>query len=142
VKHGTMSMSEKSMTIIKTKSVQDPIEKSDGTRILATRFHPRIKGFKKGIAYAEWLRGLSPHEELLTAYGEKVIDQRAFAAEYEYSLSRNCGQHTEKGIALSIIARMISKGTPVVTLLCFEPEDGKTFCHRHILKQFLKIRFC
>ena len=46
---------------IKTKSVYDPAENSDGIRILVTRYHPRIKGFKKGIGYSEWLMGLSPH---------------------------------------------------------------------------------
>jgi uncharacterized protein YeaO (DUF488 family) len=45
---------------IKTKSVYDPIEDSDGVRILVTRYHPRIKGFKKGVGYDEWLKDLSP----------------------------------------------------------------------------------
>ncbi len=135
-----------SKSIIKTKSVYDSVESSDGTRVLVTRFHPRKKGFKKGIGYDIWLKGLSPSKELLKAYRKAEITQDKFREMYLEHLHANEGKEeddreTEVSKSLqelrNIILRRGDKNDAIITLLCYEPEDGKTFCHRHVLKDYL-----
>ena len=50
--------------MIKTKSIHDPVEAADGTRILVTRYWPRPYT-KEKIAHKEWLKNLAPSSELL-----------------------------------------------------------------------------
>ncbi len=67
---------------IKTKSVYDPADNSDGFRILITRYHPRIKGFKKGIGYKEWLRNLSPPDQALKKFKAGKMTEQEFGKQY------------------------------------------------------------
>jgi uncharacterized protein YeaO (DUF488 family) len=140
----------KSKSMIKTKSVYDSAESSDGTRVLVTRFHPRKKGFKKGISYDIWLKGLSPPKEILMAYRKGEITRDKFKEMYLEHLHANEEQEegdedreTEVGRALKELRKILlhrgggDKNNAIITLLCYEPEDGKTFCHRHVLKYYL-----
>lgn len=144
-------MSKSRRSIIKTKSVYDSAESSDGVRILVTRFHPRKNGFKKGIGYNIWLKGLSPPKEMLTAFRKGEITQDKFKEMYLEHLHANDGQEggkgsyreTEVGRALYEVSKILlqqggeKNNNAIITLLCYEPEDGKTFCHRHVLKDYL-----
>jgi len=67
---------------IKTKSVYDPIEDSDGIRILVTRYHPRIKGFKKGVGYNERLKDLSPAEPTVKKFKAGKMAEHEFGRQY------------------------------------------------------------
>ena len=138
----------KSKSIIKTKSVYDSAESSDGIRVLVTRFHPRKKGFKKGIGYDIWLKGLSPPKDMLKAYRKGEITQDKFKEMYLEHLQANEEQEgddggTEVGRALYDVRNILlhrggdKNNNAIITLLCYEPEDGKTFCHRHVLKDYL-----
>ena len=141
----------RSGSIVKTKSVYDSAESSDGVRILVTRFHPRKKGFKKGIGYDIWLKGLSPPKEMLTAFRKGEITQDKFKEMYLENLQENDGREGEKGSyrdtevgrALNEVGNILlqkggeKKNNAIITLLCYEPEDGETFCHRHVLKDYL-----
>jgi uncharacterized protein YeaO (DUF488 family) len=137
--------------IIKTKSVYDSAEPSDGIRVLVTRFHPRKKGFKKGIGYDIWLKALSPPKELLKAYRKREITQDKFREMYLKHLHANEGKEDDKGSDRETeVSRALQEvrnfflhrggekhNNAIITLLCYEPEDGKTFCHRHVLKDYL-----
>ena len=137
---------------IKTKSVCDSAESSDGIRVLVTRFHPRKKGIKKGIGYDIWLKGLSPPKEMLMAFRKGEITQDKFKEMYLEHLNANEGKEGEKcndretevSRALQEVRNfLLHRGgremhnNAIITLLCYEPEDGKTFCHRHVLKDYL-----
>ena len=125
---------------IKTQSVYDEDQlPSDGIRILVTRFHPRKKGFKKGIGYDIWLRALAPREELLASLKNETITVKKFSQLYFRQLrekNMKTIEVAEKDKALRVLKEYFDMGT-TVTLLCYEPEDGITFCHRHVLKAFL-----
>jgi len=115
---------------IKTKSAYDPAEDSDGTRILVTRYHPRIKGFKKGVGYNEWFRNLSPLEPALKKFKAGKMTEQEFGRQYlEYLDISN-----EAREELYDIRKLLRSGE-TVTLLCYEPEGE--FCHRHLLKKYL-----
>jgi uncharacterized protein YeaO (DUF488 family) len=125
------------LTQIKTKSVVDPIEKSDGVRILITRYHPRIKGFKKGIAYQHWLRSLAPDGYTLAAWQARKVSgftaadfkARYWDAVYDAMWYNNDDWQVIEGYL---------KSGATITLLCY--EKAGEFCHRHILKEFLERR--
>lgn len=120
---------------IKTKSVFDKIEESDGYRLLITRFHPRIKNFKIGEAYYAWLKELAPEVDILLKYKQKEIGEAQLEAWYvEYINSHY--NHASNIVTndLAWIKNQVRNGNNV-TLLCFE-RDGQ-FCHRHLLKEYL-----
>lgn len=114
---------------IKTKSVYDPAEESDGVRILVTRYHPRIKGFKKGVGYQEWLKRVSPIGPAIKKLKAGKMTEREFGKQYLTYLNSSDVQGD-----LDHIHELLRSGK-TVTLLCYEPE-GK-FCHRHLLKEYL-----
>ena len=115
---------------IKTKSVYDPIEYSDGIRILVTRYHPRIKGFKKGIGYNEWLKELSPVASALKKFKAGKMAEQQFGKSYIAYFGTSEGAQEK----LDHIRELLKSGK-TITLLCYEPEGD--FCHRHLLKEYL-----
>ncbi|HEX2614819.1 MAG TPA: DUF488 domain-containing protein [Nitrososphaera sp.] len=116
---------------IRTKSVYDPAENSDGIRILVTRYHPRIKGFKKGIGYSEWLMGLSPLGPAVKKFKAGRMTEHEFGKQYLSYLA--VSNEARKELAR---VRELLKNGETVTLLCYEPEGE--FCHRHLLKGYLE----
>ena len=56
--------------MIRTKSIYDPKEESDGIRILITRYWPR--GIKKEH-FDKWYKELSPSRGLLKKYKDKKL---------------------------------------------------------------------
>ena len=48
----------------KTKCLYDPVEQSDGDRILVTRYWPRGIS-REHLAITDWLRELAPSKELI-----------------------------------------------------------------------------
>jgi uncharacterized protein YeaO (DUF488 family) len=118
---------------IKTKSVYDPVEDSDGVRILVTRYHPRIKGFKKGIGYNEWLKDLSPIGPAVKKFKAGKMTEREFGKQYLSFLATSNEARRE----LDHVRELLRSGE-TVTLLCYEPEEE--YCHRHLLKGYLKSK--
>ncbi|MGI0019761.1 MAG: DUF488 family protein, N3 subclade [Nitrososphaera sp.] len=97
--------------MIKTKSIYDSAEPSDGTRILVTRFHPRKKGFRKGAGYDLWLRGPSPDKDLLKAYRQGNVTPEQFSETCLEHLRADEGKYSsEKGSALCAM-RSLTKAT-------------------------------
>jgi uncharacterized protein YeaO (DUF488 family) len=119
---------------IKTKSVYDPFEESDGIRILVTRYHPRKKGFKKGIGYSLWLRNLSPANDIIKKFKGGLIGQSRFTKYYMDQIS-NRKQGSKFDEDYSKILELLHEGK-TISLLCYEREGE--FCHRHLLKSFIE----
>jgi uncharacterized protein YeaO (DUF488 family) len=106
------------------KSVYDPIEKSDGKRILVMTLWPR--GVSKGKVDV-WMRELGTPRELIKRWKGGEIPWSRFASEYEKSLEGKEG-------LIESLAKEARKGT--ITLLCTEKDPSQ--CHRSILKEAIE----
>jgi len=113
--------------MVKTKSVYDTVEESDGDRILVTRFWPRPYS-KKDLHLTEWLRELGPSVKLLKGWKKGDISWQ----EYEKQYLEEMSSQEEK---IKELANRASIKT--ITLLCFEKEDDPC-CHRHLLKRLIE----
>ena len=112
--------------MVKTKRVYDPVEKSDGERILVTRYWPRPFS-KKRLALTEWLRDVAPSAQLLKDWRNGVISWKVYENRYLKEMLEY--QAEIKELTLRAKHRTI-------TLLCFEKEEDPC-CHRHLLKKLI-----
>jgi uncharacterized protein YeaO (DUF488 family) len=126
--------------MIKTKSVDSPIEQADGLRILATRF--RGRGLPKN-RYDVWMANLGPSERLLRSLLDGKIQWREFAGKYRGELfeaesaddrNRTIKNHGQK-FTLRLIQEVARRDG--VTLLCHCAEEEQ-HCHRHLLAAILR----
>jgi uncharacterized protein YeaO (DUF488 family) len=111
--------------MIKTKSIYDSIEDSDGTRILITRYWPR--GIKKEN-FNKWDKDLAPSKNLLKDYKEGRIDFQLFEKLFWNEISKN------KNVI--DICQGIAKDAldgKEFTLLCYEKEESN--CHRKLIRK-------
>jgi len=111
--------------MIKTKSIYDSIENSDGIRILITRYWPR--GIKKEN-FDKWYKELSPSKNLLKNYKEGRIDFQLFEKLFRNEIMEN------KNIIdiCKNIAKEAVNGKEV-TLLCYEKDESN--CHRKLIRK-------
>ena len=112
--------------MVKTKSVYDPVEESDGQRILVSRYWPRGLS-KEHLALTEHLKDVAPSVELLRDWKSGNISW----AEYESRYHQEMLEQREKIVELAKRANGLT-----ITLLCFEREDNP-HCHRHLLKRLI-----
>ena len=101
--------------MIKTKSIYALKDKSDGIRILITRYWPR--GIKKEN-FNKWYKDLSPSKELLRDYKEHKIEFQVFEDLFREEITRK--KHVND-ICRSI-AKEASEGKEI-TLLCYEKKN-------------------
>jgi uncharacterized protein YeaO (DUF488 family) len=119
----------KKETMVKTKCIRDPVEESDGERILVMRYWPH--GYsKKSLSLTERLLELAPSAQLLNDWKEKRISWEEYEIRYLEEMS---GQRQREKIRE--LGERAKHGT--ITLLCFEPE-GDPHCHRHLLKGLIE----
>jgi uncharacterized protein YeaO (DUF488 family) len=126
--------------MLKTKSVWSPINrKSDGLRVLVTRFRGRGMPTSR---YDVWMPSLGPSEHLLRQGQTDAVSWAEFAREYRKELfldgpiderSRTIKNHGQK-FTLRLIKRLAR--SKVVTLMCHCAED-QPHCHRHILRALI-----
>lgn len=107
--------------MIKTKSIFDHIDPSDGTRICVMRF------VKSSYGYDEWLNDLAPSSGLLREYQSKELGWPDFTKRYLAEMA------SQKELIASLKKRSDSGET--ITLLCWEPTER--FCHRRLLKDLI-----
>src|SRR5262245_61266000 len=126
--------------MLKTKSAWSPKSKSDGLRILATRFRGRGMPTDR---YDVWMASLGPSEQLLRSMLDGKITWAQFSREYRKELvlagpidarSRTIKNHGQK-FTLRLIKELARKGN--VTLMCHCDEHTKQ-CHRFLLQDFIK----
>ena len=110
--------------MIKTKSIYDKIEETDGKRILITRYYPR--GIRKDN-FDFWYRDLAPSRELLKSFKQGTISCTVFFQFFCRDL-RNDEKKLELCKQLAI--ESLNKN---ITLLCFERQE--IFCHRYYVKK-------
>jgi uncharacterized protein YeaO (DUF488 family) len=126
--------------MLQTKSVQSPIAKSDGLRLLVARFRGRRLPASR---YDVWMPSLGPSERLLRQILDGVITWAAFSKAYREELfldgpidglSETVKNHGQK-FTLRLVRRL-AEAQPV-TLLCHCDED-QAQCHRHVLKALIE----
>jgi len=113
--------------MVKTKSVRDPVEESDGERILVTRYWPRGLS-RKSLGLAEYRKEVAPSIELLRDWKNQKISWDEYQERYHAEMS----EHSQ---AIKELANKAKRGT--ITLLCYERE-GDPHCHRHLLKKLIE----
>jgi uncharacterized protein YeaO (DUF488 family) len=117
---------EGDIAMVKTKSVYDPVDPSDGDRILVTRYWPRGIS-KERLCLTEWRRELAPNKLLLRDWKTRRISWDEYTIRY----GREMVPHQQ---AISELAKRAKEHT--ITLLCFERE-GNPHCRRHLLKKMI-----
>ncbi len=113
--------------MVKTKSVYDHVEESDGQRILVSRYWPRGLS-RERLSLTEHLKDAAPGVELLQDWKKGNISWD----EYKNRYYKEMAQQQE---TISKLAKRASNKT--ITLLCFEREEDP-HCHRHLLKDLIE----
>jgi uncharacterized protein YeaO (DUF488 family) len=128
--------------MIRTKSVQSPIEPEDGLRILATRFRGRGLPTSK---YDVWMANLGPSEKLLAALQAGKITWAEFARRYRQEIFEsasldkanvNIKNHGQK-FTLRLLQELARRED--VTILC-HCDEAQRHCHRHLLAKILSSK--
>ena len=114
------------MTLL-TKSIYEPQDESDGTRVLIMRLYPR--GVRKD-RFDTWVKELSPSLSLLRAYQRKEKSWDAFRREFIQEIQSDPARLA----ALKKLRSESKKGR--VTILCHE-RSGLP-CHRYIIAELVK----
>ena len=114
--------------MIKTKSIFDPKEKSDGTRILITVGKP-----PDWLDHDEWIHELGPDWDTLNTwrYSRKTVED--WKRYEEKFLPKMNGEAAIKAIEE---LRQRSKNGEIITLICYCKEGQ--YCHRYIIKLLIE----
>jgi uncharacterized protein YeaO (DUF488 family) len=122
--------------MLKTKSFWSPVDrKTDGLRILATRFRGRGTGTE---GYDVWMPSLAPSERLVKSFLAGTLPWPDFAREYRQELQMDgpvdarCATIKNHGQKFTLRLLHQLARTQNVTLLCLCDED-QSHCHRHVL---------
>jgi uncharacterized protein YeaO (DUF488 family) len=127
--------------MLKTKSVHSPIARTDGLRILATRF--RGRGLP-AARYDVWMASLGPSEKLLATgrVGEAItwaeftrLYREEIGASVDIDASNRSIKNYGQKWTLRLIKELARRGN--VTIMCHCDED-ETRCHRHLLKKMIE----
>lgn len=119
---------------IRTKRWDDPIEDSDGTRVLVTRYRPRGLA-KEEETWTEWMPEVGPSKDLhAAAYGKRgvSIPWETYRSSYLREMRAQAG-------AIGALARRVAGGE-TVTLLCSSQCARESRCHRSLLKALVEER--
>jgi len=114
------------MGAVQIKRIYDPIEDTDGVRILVDRLWPR--GVKKETAHLdEWMKAVAPSVELRQWFHHGDASWEVFEARYILELKQNA--------AVNDLLNIINKNKQVTLL--YAARDAQ---HNHalVLLQFIK----
>lgn len=113
------------MGTVKIKRVYEPVEASDGKRILVDRLWPR--GMKKESAHLdEWMKDIAPSTELRKWFHHDAAEWPEFAARYMVELKQNN--------AVNTLLDIISKNKTVTLLYSARDMEHN---HALVLLQFI-----
>jgi uncharacterized protein YeaO (DUF488 family) len=110
---------------VRTKSVYDPADPSDGRRVLVTRYWPR--GIRRAAA-DEYVAALSPSRELLQAFKAGQVEWPAFRQRYLEQM-----RAPEARAEIQRLAAQAS--SQPITLMCVCRDPGR--CHTSPLKELI-----
>lgn len=123
-----------SLSRIRTKRWNDPIEPQDGTRILICRYRPRGVS-KANETWSEWQPDLGPSVKLhAAAYGKNGL-QIAWESYRVAYLSEMLSQTS----AINALAARVAAGE-TITLLCSTQCVRESRCHRSLLQALIATR--
>ena len=114
--------------MVKTKCLYDPVDESDGERLLVTCYWPG--GVSKKQLSAQWLKNLAPSKELISDWKNKK--QKISWEEYTLRCHEEMRSQRE---AINKLAQRAKRGT--IALLCYEREDNPCW-RRHLLKRLIE----
>jgi uncharacterized protein YeaO (DUF488 family) len=110
---------------IRTKSVYEPAEPSDGHRVLVTQYWPR--GVPKATV-DEYMRALAPTRELLHAFKAGRLEWDGFRQQYLEQM-----RAPKASAEINRLAEQAS--AQPTTLICVCKDPGR--CHRTILRDLI-----
>ena len=110
---------------IRTKSVYEPREPTDGRRVLTTQYWAR--GIPR-TAVDEYVRKLGPSRELLHAFKRAEIDWAAYKIFYLEEM-----QNEEAKSEIRRLAQVAQDET--ITLMCVCKDES--ICHRTLLRDLM-----
>jgi uncharacterized protein YeaO (DUF488 family) len=126
--------------MIKFKSVKDPIEETDGIRILAARF--RGRGMKTD-RYDVWMPSLGPSEMLLKGFLAGRLQWKDFSRKYKDEVLSSDSADRKNATALNhgqkFTFRLLKKlgEHQQVTIMC-HCDTAEPQCHLRIMEKILK----
>jgi len=114
------------MGTLQVKRIYDPVEKSDGMRILVDRLWPR--GVKKESAHlGEWMKAIAPSDALRKWFHHDPVEWQEFEAKYMLELKQNDAVkdlldiiHKNQTVTLLYAARDAEHNHALVLLQFFE----------------------
>jgi len=119
---------------IHTKRWDDPIDPTDGTRILITRYRPRALP-KSQETWSEWIPDLGPSKNLhAAAYGKNGV-----AISWDTYLLAYRREMTAQTDRIAALADRVAGGE-TITLLCSSQCVRESRCHRSVLKELIEKR--
>jgi uncharacterized protein YeaO (DUF488 family) len=120
---------------IDTKRWNDPVDRSDGRRILVCRYRPR--GVRKDEeTWNEWLPSLGPSRDLHAAFYGKHGPPIGWT---EYR-RRYLAEIKSAAEAIDALAARVAAGE-TLTLLCSSACHDPERCHRTLLKQLIEANY-
>lgn len=127
---------------IRTKSLHDPVEPQDGTRVLIARFQPRGQA-KAARTWSLWDKRLAPSQALFDAFrGRRREEGRVVARDLEgipwEEYARRFEAEMQLPDARRALAdwRLCSRKGETITLLCHCDDAAR--CHRTIVQRLLE----
>ena len=119
--------------MVRTKSIKDPVEDTDGKRILVMRHwaRPYSKVGLQVTGDGQWRRDLAPSEELLKDWNNR----KTTGFTWDEYVARYTKEMESQKEAIAALAEEARNAT--ITLLCQE-EEGDPHCHRHLLKKMIE----
>jgi uncharacterized protein YeaO (DUF488 family) len=116
--------------MIKTKSLKDPVEESDGLRILISRGRPMFLP-KSQENWHEWWKQLAPSKSLKDAYIKyKKINWDEYKMRFMIEMNSLEAQRAIKKLA---------KTSMDITLLCHcQVSEPNLHCHRYLVKDLIE----
>lgn len=136
--------------MIKTKSIHEPKEEQDGTRLFIAISRPRWYG---KINYDKWMKELAPSPDLLNSYKNATKPdkhtkphktdcdclkcQKAWD-DYEPKFRHEMQAREESQTAIHDLAQRVKSGE-TITLICWcKVTDKVQHCHRIIVKELIE----
>jgi uncharacterized protein YeaO (DUF488 family)/Uri superfamily endonuclease len=118
--------------VIKTKRLNDPVEASDGIRLLISRRRPRrVRNGEE--TWEQWWPALAPSRELHTNWCGKRGNKMTWGEYRRRFLQEMRGE--EATAALQRLRELYAAGK-TVTLLCYCEDDKH--CHRRLVKDLVE----
>ncbi|WP_448697455.1 DUF488 domain-containing protein [Mucilaginibacter sp. AW1-3] len=110
---------------VQVKRIYEPVEETDGKRILVDRLWPR--GLKKeAVQLDDWMKDIAPSTGLRKWFHQDTSNWQEFTARYILELKQNP--------AVSTLKQLLAQN-PVVTLLYAAHDEQHN--HALVLQQFI-----